>query len=139
MEGEESAPAALARPAEESVPAAAASVKVETISLVVIDQHGMEVQFKVRPTTRFSKIIDAYCTKKGVQSASIKFLYDGHRLSSDTTPEEVGMGTGLPEEIRFECTILRGPHAHPPRCAWVTLHGGRRTQSEMTRVLLATT
>lgn len=75
----------------------AAPVKAESINLTVRDQTGGEVQFKVKPTTKFSKvrerklcskprqryagsckhgtwlqILTAYCEKKALNAMSVR-------------------------------------------------------------------
>ncbi len=48
------------------------SIKAETINIVVRDQTGGEVHFKVKPQTKFSKVIDAYCSKKAVSPDTMR-------------------------------------------------------------------
>mmetsp|Transcript_3510 Transcript_3510/g.10173 ORF Transcript_3510/g.10173 Transcript_3510/m.10173 type:complete len:93 (+) Transcript_3510:224-502(+) len=61
------------------------------ITLVVKDQNGSDLQFKVKGITKFEKIFAAYCERKGIQPAGIKFLFDGERLLSTSTPEQEKM------------------------------------------------
>ncbi|CAD7695746.1 unnamed protein product [Ostreobium quekettii] len=68
--------------------------KGEPINVVVKDQHGIELHFKVRKTTKFDKIMKAYCDKKSFQLNQLRFLYDGERLKPDQSPEEVEMEDG---------------------------------------------
>lgn len=68
--------------------------KGEPIEVVVKDQHGHELHFKVRKTTRFEKIMKAYCDKKHLALAQLRFLYEGERLKQDQCPEDVGMEDG---------------------------------------------
>lgn len=63
----------------------------DRISLRVVAQDGGEVFFKVRKNTPFIKISKAYCDKKGISSASVRFLFDGQRLNPDDTPEKLQM------------------------------------------------
>lgn len=35
--------------------------------------------------------MEAYCSRQGVQQASVRFLYDGERLKDDQTPESLNM------------------------------------------------
>ncbi|PNW72395.1 hypothetical protein CHLRE_16g675637v5 [Chlamydomonas reinhardtii] len=73
-----------------------AKVKTEgnVINLVVKDQTGNEVHFKVKMKTRLEKVFNAYCNKKGVDTASVRFLFDGNRAKPDSTPEALGMEDG---------------------------------------------
>ncbi|GLC44482.1 hypothetical protein PLESTM_001604700 [Pleodorina starrii] len=49
------------------------------INLVVKDQTGNEVHFKVKMKTKLEKVFNAYCNKKGVEPSSVRFLFDGTR------------------------------------------------------------
>ena len=49
------------------------------------------VYMQVKPTTKFSKIFDAYAGKQGVEAANIKFLHDGQRIRDHQTPGELGI------------------------------------------------
>ncbi|KAK9808175.1 hypothetical protein WJX73_005370 [Symbiochloris irregularis] len=66
--------------------------KVEqAFQLVVKDQTGGEVHFKVKPTTKFEKIMASYATNKSIDQKSIRFLYEGRRLKPEETPDMLGM------------------------------------------------
>lgn len=65
--------------------------KVENFQLVVKDQGGGEVHFKVKPTTKFEKIMASYAGNKSIDQRSIRFLFEGRRLQPDQTPHELGM------------------------------------------------
>ena len=44
-----------------------------------------------------SKIVDAFCAKKGRNADELKFIYEGSRIGThfnDPTPEELGMEDG---------------------------------------------
>uniref|UniRef100_A0A7S0SDZ4 Ubiquitin-like domain-containing protein n=1 Tax=Mantoniella antarctica TaxID=81844 RepID=A0A7S0SDZ4_9CHLO len=65
------------------------------INLVVKNADGAEVQFKVKYSTKFQKIIDAYCVKKGIEDqALVKFVFDGARLDKNLTPKDMDMEDG---------------------------------------------
>lgn len=64
------------------------------ISIKVKDQSGGEVVFKVKKHTKFTKIQEAFCSKKAWDPAQVRFVFDGERLMGDQTPEEVGMESG---------------------------------------------
>lgn len=55
-------------------------VKNEPITLKVKDGAGLETIFKVKRTTKFGKIFDAYANKTGQQAAGLRFLFDGNTL-----------------------------------------------------------
>jgi small ubiquitin-related modifier len=60
----------------------------------VRDQSGGEVHFKVKPHTKFTKVFDAYCSKKAIGQDTIKFLFDGERIRSEQSPRELEMSDG---------------------------------------------
>eukprot|EP01114_Cavostelium_apophysatum_P000714 TRINITY_DN1064_c0_g1_i2.p1 TRINITY_DN1064_c0_g1~~TRINITY_DN1064_c0_g1_i2.p1 ORF type:complete len:104 (-),score=14.20 TRINITY_DN1064_c0_g1_i2:40-351(-) len=68
-----------------------AEVKTDpnTINLRVVAQDGSEVYFKIKKNTPLRKLMEAYCQRQSVDQNSIRFLYDGQRLSPDQTPKEL--------------------------------------------------
>jgi small ubiquitin-related modifier len=72
--------------------AAKAEAKTTThLNLKVKAQDGTEIFFKVKPTTKFGKLMDAYCGRVGVDATSVRFLFDGERLTREQTPGELDM------------------------------------------------
>ena len=65
--------------------------QAEQINLKVRDADGNEVQFRIKRHTALRKLMDAYCSRKGVDLASYRFLFDGNRINDDDTPEKLGM------------------------------------------------
>jgi len=63
----------------------------DQINLKVQNSQGGEVFFKIKRSTPLRKLMEAYCARSGLSSASVRFLYDGQRLSPDSTPKELGM------------------------------------------------
>lgn len=51
---------------------------------------GPAVDFRVKPTTPLSKLMNAYCENQEKALESLRFFYDGMKLKPDNTPEEVG-------------------------------------------------
>ena len=70
---------------------AASVVDDDSIMVKVIDSNGLEIQFKVKMSTKFEKIIKAYCDKYGVAKETVRFMYDGVRIKEDATPEKLGL------------------------------------------------
>jgi len=66
----------------------------QNISIKVKASDGDEVTFKVKPTTKFDKIIGAYAQKRALAADTIRFLFDGHRVNFSDTPESLGMEDG---------------------------------------------
>ena len=64
---------------------------MQTVNIIVRDQQGGEVHFKVKPNTKFTKVFDAYCNKKAVAIDAYTFMFDGVRVQKDQTPNELEM------------------------------------------------
>lgn len=59
------------------------------ITIVVQDQSGHQVIFKVKPKTKLGKVFNAYCVKLGLNRMTTKFLFDGQRVMDDNTCEQM--------------------------------------------------
>ncbi|KIM44179.1 hypothetical protein M413DRAFT_376285 [Hebeloma cylindrosporum] len=62
-----------------------------TINIKVVSSTGDEVFFKIKRSTRLSKLQGAYASKVGKDVGSIRFLYDGARIQDDDTPASLDM------------------------------------------------
>ncbi|KAF8264833.1 ubiquitin-related domain-containing protein [Lactarius quietus] len=62
-----------------------------TINVKVVSATGDEVFFKIKRTTKLSKLQGAYASKVGKDVGSIRFLYDGTRINVDDTPDSLDM------------------------------------------------
>ena len=47
--------------------------------------------FKLKKSMKFEKMFTAFCTRKGVDRQSTRFLFDGERLQGDQTPADLDM------------------------------------------------
>mmetsp|Transcript_1100 Transcript_1100/g.1531 ORF Transcript_1100/g.1531 Transcript_1100/m.1531 type:complete len:93 (-) Transcript_1100:208-486(-) len=63
----------------------------EHLNLKVKSQDGNEVFFKVKKTTTFKRVMEAYCGKVGADMGAVRFLFDGNRISPEQTPADLGM------------------------------------------------
>mmetsp|Transcript_20334 Transcript_20334/g.49844 ORF Transcript_20334/g.49844 Transcript_20334/m.49844 type:complete len:94 (+) Transcript_20334:102-383(+) len=63
----------------------------DQLNIKVRDPEGNEVQFKIKRTTKFNKLIEAYCQKMGAESNAYRFLFDGNRIQGEQTPEDLDM------------------------------------------------
>ena len=61
------------------------------INLKVVTQDGNEIFFKCRLTTPLEKLMKAFCQRNGVAQSSVRFLFDGNRVSPHQTPAELEM------------------------------------------------
>ena len=55
----------------------------------LFSQDGGEVVFKIKMTTKFEKLMKAYCDRQNKRMDDMVFLFDGTRLRADQTPEDV--------------------------------------------------
>jgi len=61
---------------------------------VVVNFEGQNTTVKVRVNTEFKKIFDAVEKKFAVQGGSLRFFFEGKRLSKEETLADVGMEDG---------------------------------------------
>ncbi|KAF8509480.1 ubiquitin-like protein [Gautieria morchelliformis] len=61
------------------------------INIKVVSSTGEEVFFKIKRSTKLTKLQGAYANKVGKDVANIRFLYDGDRITEDDTPGTLGM------------------------------------------------
>ncbi|KAG7832210.1 hypothetical protein KL920_000545 [Ogataea angusta] len=60
------------------------------INLKVSDGTS-EVFFKIKRSTPLKRLMDAFCKRQGKDSSSLRFLFDGHRVNPEDTPEDLDM------------------------------------------------
>ncbi|CAG8545335.1 2234_t:CDS:2, partial [Racocetra persica] len=59
----------------------------EHINLKVVGDRN-EMYFKIKRTTQFKKLMDAFCERQNRDVRSFRFLYDGDRIQAHDTPLE---------------------------------------------------
>ncbi|GKF76578.1 small ubiquitin-related modifier 1-like protein, partial [Tanacetum coccineum] len=64
--------------------------------------EGNEVFFRIKRSTQFKKLMNAYCDRQSVEMNSIAFLFDGRRLRADQTPDEFD-GTTKWLQLAYNC------------------------------------
>ena len=57
--------------------------------------------FKIKKSTKMSKVFKAYAQRKGVEEQSLRFLLDGERIDSDNTPKMLE----LEDEDQIDCVL----------------------------------
>ncbi len=67
------------------------------------DQTGEQTLFKIKRTTKMSKVFSAYAQRKGVELASLRFLLDGERISETDTPKMLE----LDDEDQIDCVLAQ--------------------------------
>eukprot|EP01138_Halocafeteria_seosinensis_P014854 gb/GECG01015164.1/.p1 GENE.gb/GECG01015164.1/~~gb/GECG01015164.1/.p1 ORF type:complete len:106 (+),score=21.89 gb/GECG01015164.1/:1-318(+) len=73
----------------------------ETISFRVKDNNGDETTFKVKKTTKMSKVLEAFATRKGMSKDAIRFMLDGTRVDGNETPASLD----LEENDQIDCQL----------------------------------
>ena len=70
----------------------AAEKEVETkyITLKVVGRNN-EIHFKVKMTTQMGKLKKSYSERVGAPITSLRFLFDGKRISDEETPKSMKM------------------------------------------------
>jgi len=63
----------------------------EYIKLKVVGQDSNEIHFRVKMTTQLGKLKRSYAERVGVAVGSLRFLFDGRRISDDETPKQLEM------------------------------------------------
>jgi len=80
------------------------STNPDHITLKVVDANGAEVFFKIKKQTPIRKMMNAFCERQGVSPNSVRFLYDGKRITGDATPAELDMEDGDSIDVVVEQT-----------------------------------
>lgn len=63
------------------------------LNIKVIDNQN-EVFFKIRKTTKLTKLKSQFCDRTGKDVSRVEFFFNGERVSSDQTPNDLGMEDG---------------------------------------------
>ena len=72
-------------------PPTAEDKKTDHLNIRVTGHGQNEVFFKIKKTTPLKKLMEAYCEKLGKQAGSLRFLFDGQRISPTDTPQQLGL------------------------------------------------
>jgi small ubiquitin-related modifier len=62
---------------------------------------GEETFFKIKKTTKMSKVFDTYATRRGVQPSSLRFMLDGERIDPNMTPKMLEMD----DQDQIDCML----------------------------------
>eukprot|EP00095_Tigriopus_kingsejongensis_P005229 snap_masked-scaffold585_size130225-processed-gene-0.8 protein:Tk05229 transcript:snap_masked-scaffold585_size130225-processed-gene-0.8-mRNA-1 annotation:"ubiquitin" len=100
----------------------------EQLNLKVIGQDGQLIQFKIKKSTPFRKLMNAYCDRQKLSQSAMRFMFDGNRLLETDTPKSMDMEdgdtievftqqTGGVEEPRPAASSAHGP-AHWTNIRW---------------------
>lgn len=67
----------------------------EPMNIKFSDVSGFEVQFRLKPTTKLGKAMEAFSARTEKEVKSLRFLFEGDRVLPDTTPESVSPTTPM--------------------------------------------
>ena len=84
--------------------AGAATADAQHINIKVKAQDGTEIFFKIKRSTVLKKLMDAYCTRQGLNNNQCRFIFDGERLKDDDTPDKLEMENGDEIDVMVEQT-----------------------------------
>ena len=73
---------------------AASKVDQDVLEVGVLDCVGHELWVKVRYSTSFGKVFQAFLDRHNLEPSKHRFGFDGRGLLPDDTPGSVGMETG---------------------------------------------
>lgn len=60
----------------------------EHLNIKVTDNNN-EVFFKIKRTTNLGKLMNAFCDRQGKNISSVRFLFDGQRVTAQDNPDTV--------------------------------------------------
>lgn len=66
----------------------------EAVISIKIKEGSDELAFRVKKTTKMSKIFDTYRGRRGLEANAVRFMYDGRRVNADDTPKTLEMEDG---------------------------------------------
>jgi hypothetical protein len=64
------------------------------LSVKVVDQDGNDLFFKIKKHTALKKVMDAYCERQGKTRGLVRFLFEGHRIQDNDTPDTLELEDG---------------------------------------------
>ena len=65
------------------------------LHITVSSQAYEDIVFKVKPNTKFEKIIEKYCERFSIKNKeAVVFLFDGEKINKDKTPAELNLEEG---------------------------------------------
>ena len=73
----------------------------EPVNVIVVTSDGSEMFFRMSMSTRIHKLFSAFCTRRGIASDGLRWLFDGHIIDGDQTPQDLGMEDGDMIDLLF--------------------------------------
>ncbi|CAK9141434.1 unnamed protein product [Ilex paraguariensis] len=67
---------------------------VASVALTVKGQDGNEVFFRIKRSARLQKLLMAYCERKQLDYRSMEFLFNGERIPTRQSPDDLKLEDG---------------------------------------------
>ena len=83
---------------------ATAGTDAQHIIIMVKEQDGTEIYFKIKRSIQLKKLMDAYCNKQGLCTNWCRFMFDGECLKEDDTPDKLELENGDKIDVIVEQT-----------------------------------
>jgi hypothetical protein len=65
------------------------NAEVPSLNIKIVDQDKNAVFYKIQNVTPLGKLMEAFCQRQGIHPSTVRFLYDGVRVTKEVTPETV--------------------------------------------------
>jgi len=75
--------------------------QTEDLNIKVTDGNN-EVFFKIKRSTKFNKLMNAFCERQGKDPKATRFLFEGTKVKPDDTPDILEMQDGDQIEVFTE-------------------------------------
>jgi small ubiquitin-related modifier len=76
----------------------------QLLNIKCLGQGGRELKFKVKNTTRFHRVFEAYASEEKMPIQSLRFLFDGSRVAPEKCPNDLEMEDGDVIDVYVEQT-----------------------------------
>mmetsp|Transcript_34611 Transcript_34611/g.83925 ORF Transcript_34611/g.83925 Transcript_34611/m.83925 type:complete len:118 (-) Transcript_34611:245-598(-) len=76
-----------------------------------MSQDGEETIFKIKKSTKLSKVFIRYARDKNVQLSSLRFLFDGERIEEKDTPKTLEMVSPGCESVPRQKSVFQLNHS----------------------------
>jgi hypothetical protein len=78
----------------------------EHLNIKVTDNNN-EVFFKIKRTTALGKLMNAFCDRQGKNISSVRFLFDGQRVTAADNPDTVRIAVAFSASDQCDAFLWR--------------------------------
>mgnify|MGYP002825221886 CR=1 FL=1 len=97
-----STPAPMGKEKETTKEETADDANSTKFNIKLVNQSGDPIHFKIKHSTKMSKIMAAYAERMGIQTTSLRFLFDGQRFNADQTAKDLELEDGDSIDVMTE-------------------------------------